>query len=113
MRARPRWRRPLSEDPRVRRLARARRASPRPPSRARSHARGLWPRAPLLEVFLFDFAGDLYGAVLDVAFIAFIRDELKFSDVDALIHQMDDDSARARAALAAAPDAFPKLGAID
>src|SRR5437868_12954240 len=68
--------------------------------------------APLLEVFLFDFTGDLYGAVLDVAFIAFIRDELKFSDVDALVRQMDDDSARARAALAAAPGAFPKLGEI-
>jgi riboflavin kinase/FMN adenylyltransferase len=68
--------------------------------------------APLLEVFLFDFSGDLYGAVLDVAFIAFIRDELKFTDVDALVRQMDDDSAQARAALAAAPDAFPKLGEI-
>ena len=34
--------------------------------------------APLLEVFLFDFKGDLYGTVLDVAFIGFIRDELKF-----------------------------------
>ena len=66
--------------------------------------------APLLEVFLFDFKGDLYGAVLDVAFIGFIRDELKFDSVDALVRQMDDDSARARAALAAAPDAFPKLG---
>src|SRR3954454_2046687 len=69
--------------------------------------------APLLEVFLFDFTGDLYGAVLDVAFIAFIRDELKFADVDALVRQMDDDSARARAALAAAPGMFPKLGEID
>ncbi len=69
--------------------------------------------APLLEVFLFDFKGDLYGAVLDVAFIGFIRDELKFDGIEALIRQMDDDSARARAALAAAPDAFPKLGVID
>src|SRR6266568_2461602 len=68
--------------------------------------------APLLEVFLFDFTGDLYGAVLAVAFIGFIREELKFDGVDALIRQMDDDSARARAALAAAPDAFPKLGDI-
>ena len=33
--------------------------------------------APLLEVFLFDFAGDLYGTVLDVAFIGFIREELQ------------------------------------
>src|SRR6476646_1645471 len=69
--------------------------------------------APLLEVFLFDFAGDLYGAVLDVAFIGFIRDELKFTDIDALVRQMDDDSAKAKAALAAAPDAFPELGEID
>jgi riboflavin kinase/FMN adenylyltransferase len=68
--------------------------------------------APLLEVFLFDFKGDLYGAKLDVAFIAFIRDELKFDGVEALVRQMDDDSARARAALIAAPDAFPKLGEI-
>ena len=68
--------------------------------------------APLLEIFLFDFKGDLYGEVLDVAFIGFIREELKFSSVDALIKQMDDDSARARAQLAAAPGAFPKLGVI-
>jgi riboflavin kinase/FMN adenylyltransferase len=69
--------------------------------------------APLLEVFLFDFKDDLYGSVLDVAFIGFIRDELKFDSIEALIRQMDDDSARARAALAAAPDAYPKLGVID
>jgi len=68
--------------------------------------------APLLEIFLFDFKGDLYGQALDVAFIGFIREELKFDSVDALIKQMDDDSARARAQLAAAPGAFPKLGEI-
>ncbi|MBS0531208.1 MAG: bifunctional riboflavin kinase/FAD synthetase [Proteobacteria bacterium] len=68
--------------------------------------------APLLEVFLFDFTGDLYGTTLDVAFIGFIRDELKFDSIEALVRQMDDDSAKARAALAAAPGAFPKLGAI-
>jgi riboflavin kinase/FMN adenylyltransferase len=69
--------------------------------------------APLLEVFLFDFTGDLYGAVLDVAFIGFIREELKFDSVDALVVQMNDDSARARALLAASPEAFPKLGIVD
>lgn len=68
--------------------------------------------APLLEVFLFDFKGDLYGTTLDVAFVSFIRDELKFDGIEPLIRQMDDDSARARAALAAAPGAFPKLGTI-
>jgi riboflavin kinase/FMN adenylyltransferase len=68
--------------------------------------------APLLEIFLFDFKGDLYGQMLDVAFIGFIREELKFDRVDALIKQMDDDAARARAQLAAAPRTFPKLGEI-
>jgi riboflavin kinase/FMN adenylyltransferase len=68
--------------------------------------------APLLEVFLFDFSGDLYGATLDVAFIGFIREELKFDGVDALVAQMNDDSASARAMLAAAPGTFPKLGVV-
>jgi riboflavin kinase / FMN adenylyltransferase len=68
--------------------------------------------APLLEIFLFDFKGDLYGETLDVAFIGFIREELKFDHVEALIRRMDEDSAEARALLAAAPDAFPKLGTI-
>jgi riboflavin kinase / FMN adenylyltransferase len=68
--------------------------------------------APLLEIFLFDFKGDLYGVELDVAFIGFIREELKFDNVAALVTQMDDDSARARARLAAAPGAFPTLGEV-
>jgi riboflavin kinase / FMN adenylyltransferase len=68
--------------------------------------------APLLEVFLFDFKGDLYGRRLDVAFIAFLREELKFDDIDALIRQMNDDSRLARQRLAASPQAFPKLGAV-
>src|SRR5882757_3608654 len=67
---------------------------------------------PLLEVFLFDFTDDLYGTELDVAFIGFIRDEVKFGSVDALVRQMDDDGAQAHALLAASPEAFPKLGTI-
>ena len=69
--------------------------------------------APLLEIFLFDFDGDLYGRVLDVAFIGFIREEFKFDSVQALIARMDEDSSRARSILAAAPEAFPKLGVIN
>jgi riboflavin kinase/FMN adenylyltransferase len=68
--------------------------------------------APLLETFVFDFKGDLYGQTLDIAFIGFIREELKFDGIGALIQQMDDDSAKARALLAAAPTAFPVLGEI-
>jgi riboflavin kinase / FMN adenylyltransferase len=66
---------------------------------------------PLLETFLFDFTGDLYGLTLDVAFIAFIRDEMRFDSVDALVRRMDEDSRLAREALAKAPAAFPPLGA--
>ena len=69
--------------------------------------------APLLEIFLFDFDGDLYGTVLDVAFIGFIREEFKFDSVEALIARMDEDSSRARSILGAAPEAFPKLGVVD
>jgi riboflavin kinase/FMN adenylyltransferase len=68
---------------------------------------------PLLEVFLFDFKGDLYGETLDVAFVSYLREEMKFDNTAVLITQMDNDSAKARAALTAAPDAFPKLGAIE
>jgi len=48
---------------------------------------------PLLEIFLFDFKGDLYGESLDVAFIDFIREELKFDSAEALVRQMNDDTA--------------------
>jgi riboflavin kinase/FMN adenylyltransferase len=68
--------------------------------------------APLLEVFLFDFSRDLYGAALDVAFIGWIRDEMKFDSVEALVAQMSQDSAGARALLAAAPNDFPPLGPL-
>ncbi len=66
--------------------------------------------AVLLEVFLFDFSGDLYGAALDVAFIAWIRPEMNFPNVEELIRRMDDDSRHARVTLARMPDAFPILG---
>ncbi|WP_424360533.1 bifunctional riboflavin kinase/FAD synthetase [Methylocystis parvus] len=51
---------------------------------------------PLLEVFVFDFSGDLYGKEVEVAFYGFIRGEAKFDSVDALIAQMEDDCAKAR-----------------
>ena len=68
--------------------------------------------APLLEVFLFDFSGDLYGKTMDVAFIGWIRGEEKFASIELLQRQMDDDAAQAKAVLARAPGAFPALGAI-
>jgi riboflavin kinase/FMN adenylyltransferase len=65
--------------------------------------------AVLLEVFLFDFAGDLYGQNIDVAFIDWIRDERMFDSAGALISQMQDDSRIAREALARAGDKFPPI----
>jgi len=56
--------------------------------------------APLLEVHLFDFAGDLYGQVLDVEFIGWIRGEERFDGIEALIERMDRDSSEARTMLA-------------
>ena len=52
------------------------------------------------EVHLFDFAGDLYGQVLRVALIDFIRPEMKFSGLDALKAQIADDGQAARTILA-------------
>jgi riboflavin kinase / FMN adenylyltransferase len=50
----------------------------------------------LLEVHVFDFAGDLYRRQLHVDFIARLRDEQKFPDVAALTLQMHADAAQAR-----------------
>ncbi|MFT7253967.1 MAG: riboflavin kinase/FMN adenylyltransferase [Paracoccaceae bacterium] len=56
---------------------------------------------PNLESFIFDFTGDLYGTSLSVALVEFLRPELTFDGLDPLITQMDADSAKARAVLAA------------
>ncbi|MEO1557888.1 MAG: bifunctional riboflavin kinase/FAD synthetase [Pseudomonadota bacterium] len=56
---------------------------------------------PNLETFVFDFSGDLYGTPLSVALIEHLRGEETFDSLDALIAQMDVDSAQSRAILAA------------
>lgn len=63
----------------------------------------------LLEIFLFDFTGDLYGQQLDVALIGWIRPELRFDSADALVARMHEDAAQAREILARTPDAFPPI----
>lgn len=54
---------------------------------------------PVLEAHLFDFSGDLYGRTIEVELPAFLRDEAKFDDVEALKAQMRDDVINARNAL--------------
>jgi len=57
---------------------------------------------PNFEVHLFDFTGDLYGAEISASLVEWLRDEVNFTNLDALIAQMDQDSIEARAALASA-----------
>ena len=55
--------------------------------------------APLLETFVFDFSGDLYGETCTVSFFEHLRDELKFDGLEALVVQMKRDEEEARALL--------------
>ncbi|MEE2943660.1 MAG: bifunctional riboflavin kinase/FAD synthetase [Pseudomonadota bacterium] len=56
---------------------------------------------PNIETFLFDFSGDLYGTQLSIGLVEYLRPEMKFDGLDALIAQMDADCEKARAILAA------------
>lgn len=56
---------------------------------------------PLLETFVFDFTGDLYGQTCGVSLFGFLRGEQKFDSLDALTVQMRRDEDEARAMLAA------------
>jgi riboflavin kinase/FMN adenylyltransferase len=51
---------------------------------------------PLLEVHLFDYAGDLYGRELEVEYVAKLREELRFEALDLMVEQMHKDAAAAR-----------------
>ena len=52
--------------------------------------------APNCETFIFDFKGDLYGQHISVALVDYLRPELKFDGLPALIDQMDADCTKAR-----------------
>ena len=54
----------------------------------------------LLEAYLMDFSGDLYGEVAVVQFVAFLRSERQFAGLDELKDQLQVDIAHARAAVA-------------
>lgn len=55
--------------------------------------------APLLETFVFDFSGDLYGEHCRVSFFGHLRDELKFTGLEPLVEQIRKDEEEARALL--------------
>ena len=57
---------------------------------------------PLLETFVFDFEGDLYGKHLAVELVAYLRPEANFVNLDSLKKQIEVDVHTARAALYAA-----------
>ncbi len=63
------------------------------------HVRG----SVLLEAYLLDFDGDLYGARLELDLLARLRDERRFEDVEALVAQMRADEAEARRHLGIGP----------
>lgn len=56
----------------------------------------------LVEAFLLDFSGDLYGELARLSFVHRLRDELAFDSVDALVTQMGRDVDRTRVLLDAA-----------
>jgi len=64
---------------------------------------------PLLETYLFDFDGDLYGKHMVVALIAYLRPEARLAGLEALKAQIAADSAAARDALNAAPLEGPAI----
>jgi len=59
-------------------------------------------RGELVEAYLIDFEGDLYGEVLRLDFLARLRGEKRFGTAEALIEQMRRDVHEARAIAAAA-----------
>ena len=62
---------------------------------------------PVLEAYLLDFAGDLYGAEVEVEFIAFLRPDQIFATPEALAEQMRRDCDAARAVLAKIDADYP------
>jgi riboflavin kinase/FMN adenylyltransferase len=54
------------------------------------------PPVELLETYVFDWSGDLYGQEIEVALHAFLRPEQRFEGLEALVAQMKADEAEAR-----------------
>jgi riboflavin kinase/FMN adenylyltransferase len=53
-------------------------------------------KAATIEAHLLDYQGDLYGQVIEIAFLKFLRDEKKFDGLEALTNQIAQDCQVAR-----------------
>jgi len=54
------------------------------------------PASPLVEVHLLEFERDLYHQKISLSFISWLRDEQRFSNIQALVNQIQQDIKRAR-----------------
>ncbi len=54
---------------------------------------------PSLEAYLLDFDRDIYGETMTLEFVARLRDEIRYTSVDALIKQIHDDVDKTRTVL--------------
>ena len=57
------------------------------------------PGPLMIEAYLLEFSGDLYGAAAEIHFVERLRDEMTFSSTDALVRQMRDDVEEAQRVL--------------
>ncbi|KAA0273673.1 MAG: bifunctional riboflavin kinase/FAD synthetase [Chloroflexi bacterium] len=58
-------------------------------------------KIPSLEAYLLDFDRDIYGEILTLEFVARLRDEIRYTNVDALIEQIHEDVKQTRVLLSA------------
>ena len=49
-----------------------------------------------IEAYLLDYSGDLYDRMVSLEFLKYVREEIKFTDLDQLITQMKLDEVYAR-----------------
>ena len=64
----------------------------------------------LVEVYVMDFSGDLYGQHFNVEFVQKVRNQETFADIDALIARIEQDVAESREVLSTARSTVPLPG---